>query len=85
MSTSALTTTRHALETDLQPLVVDLDGSLVRGDTLLECFVVALRHPIKLARAVVALRRGKAALKAAPGKPSYRRGPPSQTRTWPLT
>jgi 4-hydroxybenzoate polyprenyltransferase len=65
VSTSALTTTRHALETDLQPLVVDLDGSLVRSDTLLECFVVALRHPIKLARAIVTLRRGKAALKAA--------------------
>jgi 4-hydroxybenzoate polyprenyltransferase len=64
VSTSALTTTQHAVEIDHQPLVVDLDGSLVRSDTLVECFVAVLRHPVKLARALFALRRGKAALKA---------------------
>ena len=48
-----------------EPLVVDLDGSLVRTDTLIECFVVALAHPVKLARALFALRRGRAAMKAA--------------------
>ncbi len=65
MSTSTLTTEQHARASDQQPLVVDLDGSLVRTDTLIECFVAALPHPIKLARALFALRRGKAALKAA--------------------
>ena len=66
MSTSALTTARHAASSsDPRPLVVDLDGSLVRTDTLVESFVAALRHPIKLARALLALRHGKAALKAA--------------------
>ena len=48
-----------------RPLVVDLDGSLVRTDTLIECGVAALSHPVKLARALFALRRGRAAFKAA--------------------
>jgi len=65
VSTSALATERHAASTDDRPLVVDLDGSLVHTDTLLECFVAALQHPVKLARALFALRRGKAALKTA--------------------
>jgi 4-hydroxybenzoate polyprenyltransferase len=65
VSTSALTTTQHAVETGHRPLVVDLDGSLVHSDTLIECCVAALRHPAKLARALFALRHGKAALKAA--------------------
>ncbi|HWB49569.1 MAG TPA: UbiA family prenyltransferase [Stellaceae bacterium] len=65
MSTSALTTARHAAAGDHRPLVVDLDGSLVRTDTLIECFVAALPRPLKLARALPALCRGKAALKAA--------------------
>jgi 4-hydroxybenzoate polyprenyltransferase len=65
VSTSALTTARHTAAADRQPLVVDLDGSLVRTDTLIECFVGALRHPIRLARALFALRHGRAALKAA--------------------
>lgn len=65
MNTSALAAPRHAAATDARPLVVDLDGSLVRTDTLIECLVGALRHPLKLARALLALRRGKAAMKAA--------------------
>jgi 4-hydroxybenzoate polyprenyltransferase/phosphoserine phosphatase len=65
VSTSALTTAQHAIDSDRRPLVVDLDGSLVRSDTLIECGVAALRHPLKLARACLALRHGKAALKAA--------------------
>lgn len=65
MSTSTLTTARHAAATDRPPLVVDLDGSLVRSDTLLECLLAALSHPVKLVRALSALRRGRAALKAA--------------------
>ena len=65
MSTSTLATQRLAVSDDRPPLVVDLDGSLVQTDTLVECFVAALRHPVRLARALLALRRGKAALKAA--------------------
>ena len=65
MSTSPLTTTRLAATSHHRPLVVDLDGSLVRTDTLVESFVAGFRHPLKLARALFALRRGKAAFKAA--------------------
>jgi 4-hydroxybenzoate polyprenyltransferase len=65
VSASILTTEQHAISSDPQPLVVDLDGSLVQTDTLIECIVAALAHPLRLLRAVLALRRGKAALKAA--------------------
>ncbi|WP_156997184.1 UbiA family prenyltransferase [Agromyces aureus] len=47
-----------------RPLVVDLDGSLLRGDTLHESIVANLRHPLVIAAAVVALlTSGKAAMK----------------------
>ena len=47
------------------PLVVDLDGTLLRVDTLHELLVRQLRSPIVLIRALVAgLRGGKARLKA---------------------
>jgi 4-hydroxybenzoate polyprenyltransferase len=65
LSSSTLTTERQIAGGGSQPLVVDLDGSLVRTDTLIECFVAALSHPLKLARALLELRRGRAALKAA--------------------
>ena len=65
MSTSTLTAERQAAPSDRQPLVVDLDGSLVKTDTLVESLVAATAHPLKLLRALLALRRGKAALKAA--------------------
>jgi phosphoglycolate phosphatase-like HAD superfamily hydrolase len=47
----------------LRPLVVDLDGSLVRTDTMLICIVSLGRRPITLLRALLALRHGKARLK----------------------
>jgi 4-hydroxybenzoate polyprenyltransferase len=65
VSTSTVTTERQTAASGGQPLVVDLDGSLVRTDTLIECGVAALSHPVKLARALSALRRGRAAFKAA--------------------
>jgi hypothetical protein len=65
VSTSALTTARRETAGNHRPLVVDLDGSLVRTDTLIECVVAGLEHPVKLAKALFALRRGKAAMKAA--------------------
>ncbi len=55
---------RVPVDSDRRPLVVDLDGSLVRTDTLIECGVAALSRPVKLARALSALR-GRAAFKAA--------------------
>lgn len=65
MSTSTLTTERRIAANDSRPLVVDLDGTLVRTDTLIECCVAALSHPVRLVRALLALCRGRAAFKAA--------------------
>lgn len=47
----------------LTPLVVDLDGSLLRSDSLHESVAANLRHPGTLLRASLALRRGRAAVK----------------------
>jgi 4-hydroxybenzoate polyprenyltransferase len=65
VSTSLLAAQPVAVATDRPPLVVDLDGSLVRTDTLVECVLAGVAHPVKLLRALWALRRGKAALKQA--------------------
>ena len=47
-------------------LVVDLDGSLVRTDTLVEIMLAAaLAHPLRLLRAFTALRGGRARFKQA--------------------
>jgi 4-hydroxybenzoate polyprenyltransferase len=48
-----------------RPLIVDLDGSLVRTDTLLECVLVLLKRPLLLWRALLVLRFGKARCKQA--------------------
>lgn len=62
MSASPLSSTARA--SDL-PLVVDLDGTLLRSDLLIETFVAALaRRPLAALRALAALARGKAALKS---------------------
>lgn len=45
------------------PLVVDLDGSLVRTDTLLECVLALVSRPLLLLRALLSLRHGPARLK----------------------
>src|SRR4051812_22266191 len=46
------------------PLVVDLDGTLLRVDTLYELFVLALfARPVQTLRALVALKDGIAAFK----------------------
>lgn len=49
------------------PLVVDLDGTLLLGDSLHECFVASfMRHPVRTARAVASsVTRGRAGLKRA--------------------
>ena len=48
-----------------QPLVLDLDHTLLRSDMLVECFVAALRrNPFVLFLALLWLLRGKAVLKA---------------------
>ena len=48
------------------PLVVDLDGTLIRSDLLVESFLALLgSDPLAAARSLGALRRGKAAFKAA--------------------
>lgn len=51
------------------PLVVDLDGTLLRSDMLVETFSALLSaKPLAALAAVAALRRGKAALKAQIGR-----------------
>jgi len=51
---------------DLIPLVVDLDGTLLKSDSLIEGFVSLLStRPVAALRTLAALRRGKAAFKAA--------------------
>lgn len=53
-----------SIESDI-PLVVDLDGTLIKSDMLIESlFALASRHPLKAVRAILSLREGKAALKA---------------------
>jgi len=57
-------TAEHAESRNAGPaLVVDLDGSLVRTDTLLECALALAKKPLVLLRALAALRHGKARLK----------------------
>ncbi len=54
---------------DVAPLFVDLDGTLIRSDTLWESFAIALRaRPWRTALGVTALARGKAALKERLGR-----------------
>ena len=45
------------------PLFVDLDGTLVRTDTTVECILALLNRPLRLASALCALRHGRAATK----------------------
>ncbi|MFW5723356.1 MAG: CRISPR-associated endonuclease Cas1, partial [Halochromatium sp.] len=48
-----------------QPLIVDLDGTLLRTDTLLETLLALARtRPLALLPALAELRRGKAVFKA---------------------
>lgn len=57
------------------PLYVDLDGCLLRTDTLWESFASALgRHPLRAVLGIATLLRGRAALKqrmAALGEPDF--------------
>ena len=65
MSTIILAAAQPQLASDRTPLVVDLDGSLVRTDTLLESLVAGLKQPLELLRAAMQLRHGKAQFKEA--------------------
>jgi 4-hydroxybenzoate polyprenyltransferase len=48
------------------PLIVDLDGTLIKADTLHEAFVKLLsQNPLQALRALLILKRGRAAFKAA--------------------
>lgn len=56
---------RGALAPATVPLVVDLDGTLIRSDLLIESFLSLLASdPVQAGRALLALKDGKAALKA---------------------
>jgi len=53
----------------IKPLCVDLDGTLLRTDTLLEiCWRLLLRHPFIFLRSIVWLARGRAYFKARVAK-----------------
>lgn len=69
LTTSVSIAQRETMDSELaaqeRPLVVDLDGTLVRSDTLIEGFFSMLgRRPLAVPAAVMELRRGKAALKS---------------------
>jgi len=49
----------------MTPLYIDMDGSLLRGDSLHEACIRLLRHPHKFISIGLALLRGKAAFKQA--------------------
>ena len=54
-----------SIPSKLKPLVVDLDGTLVRSDLLVESVFAHLGHnPLRVVGLLSAVRRGKAALKA---------------------
>jgi 4-hydroxybenzoate polyprenyltransferase len=62
----ALATKQDVEDGSALPLCVDLDGTLLRTDTLHEAFLHLLRHrPWQALAALMALARGKAALKRA--------------------
>src|SRR5260370_9740430 len=64
MTPSTLLARQQAQAAPDQPaLVVDLDGTLVRTDTLIESLLAALTRPVPLLRAVAALRHGRARFK----------------------
>src|SRR3954468_19293092 len=46
-------------------LAVDMDGTLLRTDTMFECIAALLKRPFLLAAALWSLRGGRAAFKAA--------------------
>ena len=54
-----------SIPSSLKPLVVDLDGTLVRSDLLIQsAFAYLGDNPLRIVRLLSAMRRGKAALKA---------------------
>lgn len=48
-----------------RPLIVDMDGSLVRSDTSLECVLALARRPLALLRALLGAAHGRARAKQA--------------------
>src|SRR5690242_4703924 len=66
MTTSTLLARPVEAASDEPPaLVVDLDGSLVRTDTMIEALLAALDRPTALLRALAALRHGRPRFKQA--------------------
>jgi 4-hydroxybenzoate polyprenyltransferase len=64
MLQSKTTTIADTVASPLLPLAVDLDGTLLAGDTLHEAVLaLMLKRPLALARAVPVLRQGRAAFK----------------------
>jgi 4-hydroxybenzoate polyprenyltransferase/phosphoserine phosphatase len=69
VSVSPVPLQQSTLPTSSKPLCVDLDGTLVKGDTLLDSFLVLARsQPLTLLRLPGWLLQGKARVKAEIGK-----------------
>ncbi|HLJ78174.1 MAG TPA: UbiA family prenyltransferase [Acidobacteriaceae bacterium] len=69
VSVSPVPLQQSTLPTSSKPLCVDLDGTLVKGDTLLDSFLVLARsQPLTLLRLPGWLLHGKARVKAEIGK-----------------
>ena len=65
VGTSAADDTQPIASTTARPLVVDLDGTLIKTDLLVESFLsLVSKSPLNAIGALMALFKGKAALKA---------------------
>ena len=54
----------EGINTDRPPLILDLDGSLVRGDLLVETALAFIRkHPLQIFKLPIWLLKGRAVLK----------------------
>src|SRR5438132_8095393 len=65
MTSSMLLARQAEVASEREALVVDLDGTLVRTDTLIEAMLAGLGWPLALLRAIAALRHGRARFKQA--------------------
>jgi len=61
--TASIDTPRTEQICEQPSLFVDLDGSLVRTDTLLECIIALSSRPLSIVRGLLALSHGKARMK----------------------
>jgi haloacid dehalogenase-like hydrolase len=64
MSSNFIAPSGEGQTSEQTTVFVDLDGTLVRTNTLLECILGSIGQPRRLVSALLSVRKGKAALKA---------------------